>query len=116
MTYVDFIGMLEKITGRKCPASAELALTNYPKTRPIERRHVAKLVHLYMRDALGVPDEQDISRANELVDLYDCHTCVADIAQVYLKGVMAAKRFPEFGTMDKVEENEAEDIISKLVR
>lgn len=114
MTYLDFTELLSKVTDRPMPESVTLALTNYPESRPIERRHAAKLVHLYLRDVLGAADEEDLSKANELVDLYDCHTCAGDIAQVYLKGIMPAKRFPEFGTMDRIEEAEAELIVKKL--
>lgn len=115
MTCLEFIKELEQSAGRPLPESITLALTNYPGNRPVERRHAAKLAHLYLRDVRGVEDEADVARANELVDLYDCHTCAEDIAQVYLKGIMPAKRFPEFGTMDRVEDDEAEKIIEKLL-
>lgn len=114
MTVAEFTKRLEEKSGCPMPESIRLALTNYPAKRPMERRHAAKLIHLYLRDVCMVPDETDISGANELMDLYDCHTCAADIAQVYLKGIMPAKRPHEFGTLDRAEADEIEEILKRI--
>ncbi len=52
----------------------------------LERRNAARIVHEFLRRVLKEPDEDDISGAKTLKDLYDCHVCTAHIAQVYSKG------------------------------
>lgn len=54
----------------------------------IDRRSVARILHIFMRIVLGIKDEPDISKAYVLKDLFDCRVCANHIAQVYLKGVM----------------------------
>lgn len=57
---------------------------------PADRRELAKEIHLYLKKELREEDEENWSAAGELLDLYDCHTCVEHIAQVYSKGIMTA--------------------------
>ena len=68
----------------------------------LNRQTAARIVHEFMRIELGVPDLQDISAANELADLYICHTCVNHIAQVYLRGIMEAQVVERDGVEFKV--------------
>lgn len=56
----------------------------------LERRHAALLIHVVLRDFLGEADEEDISAALRLKDLYECKHCFTHIAQVYAKGIMEA--------------------------
>lgn len=56
--------------------------------KPLERRHIAAILHRFTRREMGEKDEDDICRAQVLKDLYDCHVCVNHIAQVWLKGIM----------------------------
>ena len=54
------------------------------------RSEAAKLIHRFIKKTLGEKDI-DVSlwhAASVLKDLYDCRVCVADIAEVYLKGIM----------------------------
>ena len=55
---------------------------------PIERRAAARIAHEVLLSELGEKDEKDWSAAEKLKDLYQCHTCVIHIAQVYVKGIM----------------------------
>lgn len=112
MTGNEFLKLLEGQTGHAVPERVSNALLNYPAARPIERRHAAKLLHLFVREVYGLPDLQDVSAARELVDLYDCRTCAEDIAQIYVRGFMKAARYPEFGTMDRINEAEAAEIVA----
>ncbi len=56
----------------------------------MSRRNAARIMHEILRICCKEPDEPDVSAAHLLRDLYDCHTCVIHIAQVYVKGIMNA--------------------------
>ena len=68
----------------------------------LNRQTAARIIHEFMKIELGMPDLQDISAANELADLYTCHTCVNHIAQVYLRGIMEAQVVERDGVEYKV--------------
>lgn len=57
----------------------------------IQRRDAARIIHNTLLNILHEEDMVDWSAAEELKDLYDCHTCVNNIAQVYAKGIMDTK-------------------------
>ena len=57
----------------------------------ITRKNIARIIHLYLLKEKGICDLQDISKASELRDLYDCRVCANHIAQVYLRDIMSAK-------------------------
>lgn len=89
----------------------------------ITRRAAARIIHhtlLYLLDEI---DENDITPANILVDLYDCRTCVLHIAQVYCKKIMEAKTIIDnktnkeyviFDMNSEIEYDEMNDIISRI--
>ncbi len=60
----------------------------------MRRLDAALMLHKYLLEVAGIPDLEDISAAAVLKDLYDCRKCVAHIAQVYLRGLMTAVRYP----------------------
>ena len=57
----------------------------------IIRKNIARIIHMYLLKVKGISDLQDISKAGELRDLYDCRVCANHIAQVYLRDIMSAK-------------------------
>lgn len=57
----------------------------------INRKNIARIIHMYLLKEKGICDLQDISKASELRDLYDCRVCANHIAQVYLRDIMSAK-------------------------
>lgn len=61
------------------------------KDDEITRKNIARIIHMYLLKKKGISDIQDISKASELRDLYDCRVCANHIAQVYLRGIMGAK-------------------------
>ena len=61
------------------------------KDDEISRKSIARIIHMYLLKEKGIPDIQDISKASELKDLYDCRVCANHVAQVYLRGIMGAK-------------------------
>lgn len=63
----------------------------------IEKRDAARIVHEYLVNTLKEPDESSIQAACVLLDLYDCHSCVNHVAQVYLKGIIKPSSKREFG-------------------
>ena len=60
----------------------------------LTRRSAAMILHRFLKLVLGEKDEEDISPAEKLKDLYDCRVCVGHIAQMYVKGVMEGIEFP----------------------
>lgn len=57
----------------------------------INRKNIARIIHMYLLKEKGICDLQDISKASELRDLYDCRVCANHVAQVYLRDIMSAK-------------------------
>ena len=68
---------------------------------PIERGTAARLIRNYLKKALGEADldESKWYEARVLKDLYDCHVCVGDIVQVYIKGIMDGVELPDGSTI-----------------
>lgn len=56
----------------------------------LNRRTAARILHQFMKIEKNIPDETDISKAEELKDLYTCRVCANHIAQMYVKGIMNA--------------------------
>ena len=61
----------------------------------IARKNIARIIHMYLLKEKGIPDLQDISKAGELRDLYDCRICANHVAQIYLRGIMGATELSE---------------------
>ena len=87
----------------------------------LNRQTAARIIHQFMRIELGVPDLEDISGANELIDLYTCHTCVNHIAQVFLRGIMDAQlverdgvEYKVFNHLEELSEKEMSVILERV--
>ena len=82
------------------------------------RKDAARILHLYMLKVLHMKDEEDISSASVLKDLYDCRVCVNHIAQVYLKGILKAREYPGklliFDSNSELTASEAEEAILNM--
>ncbi|MBQ7359742.1 MAG: hypothetical protein IJW63_06600 [Lachnospiraceae bacterium] len=87
-------------------------------TKPIFRRDVAKIVHLYLCHVLGEPDETEITPSYILKDLYDCRVCAGHIMQVYLKGIMESIEFLPglfiFGLREHLTKTEITTIVERV--
>ncbi len=80
----------------------------------ITKKQAAKLVHEYLRNVLKEKDIEDISGAQRLKDLYDCHTCVTHVTQVFLKGIILPKSDREFGMNDELTAEELAEIEERI--
>ena len=84
----------------------------------LKRKDTARILHLYMEKVLGVTDEDDITPASVMKDLYDCRVCVNHIAQVYLKGIMKAHAYPNglllFDSGLEISDEEAKEAVNNL--
>lgn len=81
-------------------------------TGSIERRTAARIIHEILRKELKEADEENWHGAERLKDLYDCHSCVNHVAQVYAKGIMEPiERGKLFGMRRKMTYEEAQDIV-----
>ncbi|HKM34317.1 MAG TPA: rhodanese-like domain-containing protein [Lachnospiraceae bacterium] len=79
----------------------------------LDRKNAAWIVHEFLEKECGEADEEDFSPAKRLKDLYDCHTCVNHVAQVYVKGIMSKKQ-SSFGMRDPITVEEARQIASRI--
>ena len=68
----------------------------------LDRRTAARILHRYMKLELGIPDMPDISSANVLADLYTCRTCVNDVAQIFLRGIMESREVERDGKIFEI--------------
>ncbi len=66
----------------------------------LDRRTAARLIHLFMRDMLGIEDIRNINEAYKLKDLFDCRVCAGHIAQVYLRGIIDAEMIGDMYIFD----------------
>lgn len=87
----------------------------------LNRRTAARILHQFMRIEKGIPDVPDISKSEELRDLYTCRICANHIAQIYVRGIMnsvevehCGKIVQIFDHMGLVTEKEAVLYISRI--
>lgn len=84
-------------------------------SNPIERRSAARIVHEALLTEFGEEDEVAWSAAENLHDLYSCHTCVMHIAQMYVKGIMLGRDNSVFDVKGSLTRAEAETIIVRML-
>lgn len=82
---------------------------------PIERRSAARIVHETLLTELKEKDEPKWSAAEELKDLYTCHTCVIHIAQMYVKGIMLGRDNSIFDVHGSITCAEAAEIVVRML-
>ena len=82
---------------------------------PIERRSAARIVHEALLTEFGERDEDKWSAAENLSDLYICHTCVMHIAQMYVKGIMLGRDNNMFDAQGHITCAEAAVIVVRML-
>lgn len=82
---------------------------------PIERRSAARIVHDVLFTEFSEKDEDEWSAAENLKDLYKCHTCVIHIAQMYVKGIMPERDNNLFDVHGNITCAEAAVIIVRML-
>lgn len=87
--------------------------------KPLDRRTAARIIHQFMKIEMHIPDETDISQAENLKDLYTCRVCANHIAQVVVKKIMQPVLAPDektyiFDSLAIVTKQEQEQIIKKI--
>lgn len=82
---------------------------------PIKRRSVARILHEVLLLELKEKDEDDWSAAERLKDLYDCHTCVMHIAQVYVKGIISVNDNNIFNVLGCITGEEAASFVINML-
>ena len=82
------------------------------------RKDAARILHLYMQKVLDVRDEENITNASVLKDLYDCRVCANHITQVYLRGIMKEHEYPNglilFDSDSEISDKEGKEAINKI--
>lgn len=83
----------------------------------INRKNIARILHMFLLKEMGISDIPDIHRAGVLRDLYDCRVCANHVAQVYLRGIMDARDLAGDGGFLWFDlENEDQDIEKYIFR
>lgn len=81
--------------------------------KPLTKQAAARMAHKALI-WLGEPDERDAEKAFGLKDIYDCHTCVAHVAQCFVKGIIGPSAMDVFGMQIPVDKESARSIIMRL--
>ena len=114
----------DKLTQCEIEDKLKYVLSNIPSNEELTRNQAAKILHIFIRDVLGLPDITDenvFHKATELSDLYDCRTCAADIMQVYVRGIMnpgyviKETGLKMFGGRERLTDCEMEKVKQRLV-
>ena len=84
-------------------------------SNPIERRSAARIVHETLLTEFKERDEDKWSAAENLSDLYTCHTCVIHIAQMYVKGIMLGHDNNIFDVHGSITCAEAAEIVVRML-
>ena len=80
----------------------------------VTKREAARIAYSFVHEFLGEDDEKDWDNARFLRDIYDCHTCVRFIAQMYVKGIIRPISCDEFGIDEMISGEEARDIALRI--
>ncbi|TYP77464.1 rhodanese-like domain-containing protein [Paenibacillus methanolicus] len=88
-------------------------LTN--RSKPIERRSAARIVHEALLTEFGEKDEYEWSAAENLRDLYSCRTCVMHIAQMVVKGIMPGRDPNLFDAAGSLTHAEAAAVVVRML-
>ena len=87
---------------------------------PLQRKSAARILHEFMRIELKEADEEDISPAKKLRDLYDCRICARHVMQVYTKGIMEGNYLTDtlylFEMNKEITVQEADTYIARIFR
>lgn len=95
-------------------------LTEFASDYEIRRKNAARITHVFIHDILNISDVNDttlLAGAGRLKDLYDCRVCVADITQMYVRGIMEAFVFEPvllFGGEEMFTPEEARNIVQNI--
>lgn len=84
--------------------------------KDIKRQQLSRIIHEFLKKEMQEKDDIDIKPASNLKDLYDCHTCVAHVAQVYVKGIMETYTPGIFGMQKTLMREESAVIIEKIIK
>ena len=114
----------DKLTRCEIEDKLKYVLSNIPSNEELTRNQAAKILHIFIRDVLGLPDITDenvLQKATELSDIYECRTCAADIMQVYVRGIMnpgyviKETGLKMFGGRERLTNCETEKVKQRLV-
>ena len=87
-------------------------------TAPIERRHLARILHMFLCLVKKEADEIDTSSAYNIKDLFDCRSCAGHVMQIYAKGIMEGHFLTPtlylFGMKDHVTTTELDAILKRV--
>ena len=85
----------------------------------LERRSIARILHMYLCIVMGEKDEADVTISYHLRDLYDCRVCAGHVMQIYTKGIMDGLEYAKdlllFGMKEKVTKKELHQIIKRTL-
>lgn len=89
------------------------------KDATLLKKNAARITHEFLRLEMHEPDNEDISAAVKLRDLYDCRVCTKHIMQVVAKGIMEGYYITDtlylFGFNDAITHEDMLKIITRIL-
>jgi len=118
ITTDDFLRLLEKVTRFDQNILITQGVINQSDIvnadKHICRLDVARILHELLVKIIHEEDEQNWSSALCLRDLYDCHTCVYHIAQIYSKGIIEPYSDNVFATREHITIDDANRYVNRV--
>lgn len=80
----------------------------------LNRQTAARILHMFLRLVRLEADEREWNGAEQIRDLYDCHTCVGHVAQIYAKGILPCREDRIFGMGSLLTAEEAKEAVGRV--
>lgn len=116
VTVQEFLDLILKYSKNvDCDAENFVQSFNeFSRTDEMNKKMLANITHAFIYQYLDEEDEKDWSPARFLKDIYECHICVVNISQCYVKGIIPLKSKNYFGTTEKITTRMAEEVVSRI--
>ena len=109
----DMIQGYVESTGLDLDDDSLRPLLPYITDSALSRKMAAKIVHIFIRDIMKMPD-LDWDRAYKLRDIYECRTCANSIAQVFQREIITSLSEDRFGLSEEFTKEGEEKALQSL--
>lgn len=116
VTVQDFLELLDS-TAKGYKVSAKTFVYNFSdflRNDILTKQMMANITHSFMDKIMDEPDNLDWSPARLLKDIYECHICVVNISQCYVKGIIPLQSENVFGYKEKVKPEMAKEVVKRI--
>jgi len=85
------------------------------------KKDAARILHHFMQLELSIADLQETPSSKKLADLYNCHSCVNHIEQLYERKIMTSvtlerdgKKYELFNHLEELKKTDGKKLIENL--